>query len=92
MAKQIYLKNTTVLTMNQDDQVYGGGSVLIQDDRILAVGEIDPAQLDPAAETFDLNGKYVLPGLVNTHSHTSQQISRGVGDDVDFITWLHERM
>lgn len=92
MAKQIYLKNTTVLTMNQDDQVYGGGSVLIQDDRILAVGEIDPAQLDPAAETFDLNGKYVLPGLVNTHVHTSQQISRGVGDDVDFITWLHERM
>ena len=44
------------------------------------------------AEIMELNGKYVLPGFVNTHVHTSQQISRGVGDDVDFITWLHKRM
>lgn len=29
---------------------------------------------------------------MNTHVHTSQQISRGVGDDVDFICWLHDRM
>ena len=92
MAKQIYLKNATVLTMDNRDQVYAGGGVLIEGDRIKAVGKIDPAQLEIGAEIFDLNGKYILPGFVNTHVHTSQQISRGVGDDVDFITWLHQRM
>lgn len=92
MAKQIYLKNATVLTMDSQDQVYAGGGVLIEGDRIKAVGKIDPAQLEIGAEIFDLNGKYILPGFVNTHVHTSQQISRGVGDDVDFITWLHKRM
>ena len=48
--------------------------------------------MKPDAEVIDLQGKYVLPGFVNTHVHTSQQISRGVGDDVDFICWLHDRM
>ena len=60
--------------------------------RITAVGRVDPAKISPNAEVIDLRGKYVLPGFVNTHVHTSQQISRGVGDDVDFICWLHERM
>lgn len=89
---QTYLKNGYVLTMNETDLVYDGGGVLVEDDKIKAVGRVDEALISPDAEVIDLNGKYVLPGFVNTHVHTSQQISRGVGDDVDFITWLHKRM
>lgn len=89
---QILLKNGFVLTMNSQDLVYDGGNVLIEDDKIIAVGKIDPNLIKPDAEVIELNGKYILPGFVNTHVHTSQQISRGVGDDVDFITWLHKRM
>ena len=90
--KQTLLKNGFILTMNDQDTVYNGGGVLVENDCIKAVGSIDPALLLPDAHVFDLKGKYVLPGFVNTHVHTSQQISRGVGDDVDFITWLHKRM
>lgn len=90
---QTLLKNGYVVTMAlPDETVYDGGSVLVEDDRIVAVGAVDPALVSPDAEVIDLQGKYVLPGLVNTHVHTSQQISRGVGDDVDFQTWLHKRM
>ena len=32
-----------------------------------------------------------MPGLINTHVHLSQQLGRGLGDDVDLLTWLHER-
>ena len=91
--KQILLKNGYIVTMAEGHEtVYDGGSVLIEDDKIKAIGVIDPQMVAPDAEIMDLNGKYVLPGFVNTHVHTSQQISRGVGDDVDFITWLHKRM
>lgn len=91
--KQILLKNGYIVTMAEGNEtVYDGGSVLVEDDKIKAVGEVDPALIAPDAEIMDLNGKYVLPGFVNTHVHTSQQISRGVGDDVDFVTWLHKRM
>ncbi len=89
---QTYLKNGYIVTMGKEETVYDGGGVLIEDDHIVAVGKIAPELIDASAEVVDLHGKYVLPGFVNTHVHTSQQISRGVGDDVDFITWLHRRM
>ena len=89
---QTYLKNGYIVTMGAGETVYDGGGVLVEDDKIVAVGKVDPVLVKPDAEVIDLAGKYVLPGFVNTHVHTSQQISRGVGDDVDFITWLHKRM
>ena len=89
---QTYLKNGYVVTMDAGEAVYDGGGVLVENDRITAVGAVDERLVSPEAEIIDLRGKYVLPGFVNTHVHTSQQISRGVGDDVRFVTWLHERM
>ena len=91
--KQTLLKNGFIVTMAEgNENVYDGGSVLVEGDKIKAVGVIPAEMIAPDCEIIDLNGKYVLPGFVNTHVHTSQQISRGVGDDVDFITWLHKRM
>lgn len=89
---QTYFKNGYIVTMGREETVYDGGGLLVEDGLIKAVGKIDPGSVDPDAEVIDLKGKYLLPGFVNTHVHTSQQISRGVGDDVDFITWLHKRM
>ncbi|MBP8641147.1 MAG: amidohydrolase [Oscillospiraceae bacterium] len=89
---QIYFKNGYIVSMNQKEEVFDGGGLLVEGDKIAAVGKIDEASVTPDAEIIDLKGKYILPGFVNTHVHTSQQISRGVGDDVDFQTWLHKRM
>lgn len=89
---QILLKNGYIVSMNGAGQVFDGGNVLVENDKIIAVGIVDERLVKPDAEVIELDGKYVLPGFVNTHVHTSQQISRGVGDDVDFKTWLHERM
>ncbi len=46
----------------------------------------------PAAETVTAPGRIVIPSFVNTHCHTSQQLGRGLGDDVGLLTWLHERI
>lgn len=67
-----------------------GGCVEITGGRISHVG---PAATGaPAAETVDASGMIVIPGLVNTHCHTSQQLARGLGDDVDLLTWLRQRI
>jgi len=61
-----------------DGHIYTGGShptfvtsMLVRDDRIVAVGEI--AELSrlamPSAQRIDLHGKTVLPGLIDTHTH-----------------------
>jgi len=88
---QTLLKNAYIVTMDEHEQVYAKGSVLIQDDRIAAVGDVDPQSVRADAQTFDCTGKIILPGLINTHVHTSQQLGRGLGDDVNLLTWLHER-
>jgi 5-methylthioadenosine/S-adenosylhomocysteine deaminase len=87
----ILLRNATILSMDSERRVFENGDVLVRDDRIAAVGAVDPAEADQADEVVDLTGRMVLPGLVNTHVHTSQQLERGLADDVDLLTWLHDR-
>ncbi|HWD39941.1 MAG TPA: dihydroorotase [Fimbriimonas sp.] len=59
------LKNGRILDPSQDLDVIG--SVLIEDDQILDVGEIpDDSDLD---ETYDCTGLWICPGLVDPHVH-----------------------
>nr|WP_321298958.1 amidohydrolase [uncultured Sphaerochaeta sp.] len=88
---QILLKHGLIVSMNKDRQVFLDGDVLIDHDSILAVGKVDPKLIAHGAQVHDCTGKIILPGLINTHVHTSQQLGRGLGDDVDLLSWLHER-
>ncbi len=90
--KQIYIKNAYIVSMNNREEVFSSGGLLIEDDKIAAVGNVDERLINPDAEIVDGEGKIVLPGLINTHVHTSQQLGRGLGDDVPLLTWLHERI
>lgn len=91
MGKKL-LRNAYVICMNKEKEAYRKADILIEDDKISAIGNIDQALLSADMENIDLNGKIVMPGLVNTHVHLSQQLGRGIGDDVDLLTWLHKRI
>ena len=86
------IQGGTVITMDEDRRVFREGAVLIDDDRISAVGARDALFPQKVDRFVEARGKIVLPGLINTHAHLSQQLGRGLGDDVDLITWLHERI
>jgi 5-methylthioadenosine/S-adenosylhomocysteine deaminase len=88
------LINAGILTMDAGRRQFQRGAILIEGDRIAALGRSDDllAQATPDIEIIDLRGRWLLPGLVNTHVHTSQQLGRGLGDDVNLLTWLHERI
>ena len=85
------LKNGYVVTMDPEKGVLTRGYVLVEDDLIKAVesGEAPAGIFD---EVIDCDGKIIMPGLINTHVHTSQQLGRGLGDDVNLLTWLHDRI
>lgn len=85
------LKHAMIVTMNEEGQVFTDGNLLFEDDRILQAGP-EPVDERSCEEVVDLTGKIVMPGLVNTHVHTSQQLARGLADDVDLLTWLHDRI
>lgn len=88
------LYNCGVLTMDAERRQYNHGAVQIENDRIVAVGRSDEllADVEPDVKCIDLRGRWLLPGLINTHVHTSQQLARGLADDVSLLTWLHDRI
>lgn len=67
------------------------GAVLIEGDKIKAVGAFDDLAVKfPSAETHDMGNAAVLPGFVNCHSHLEITGMRGALDRVehDFRSWL----
>ncbi|MBC2857364.1 amidohydrolase [Cetobacterium sp. 2A] len=90
--KQILIKNAYVVSMNSERQIFNNGSILIENNLIKSIGKVDPSLVNEDAEIYDAGGKIVLPGFVNTHVHLSQQLGRGIADDVDLLTWLRERV
>jgi 5-methylthioadenosine/S-adenosylhomocysteine deaminase len=84
----IVIENGTVLTMDDARSVHFGGHVVIDGDRITAVGA-GPYAGDPAAagaEVIDAAGMIVLPGLVDLHFHTA--IGKGYSDHLPLWEYL----
>ncbi|XP_074295739.1 uncharacterized protein LOC141623537 isoform X1 [Silene latifolia] len=91
---RMILYNAMIVTMDAESRVYENGAVVIESDIIIAIGQSDVIlrQFSGSHHLLDLRGHVLLPGLVNTHVHTSQQLGRGIADDVDLMTWLHRRI
>jgi 5-methylthioadenosine/S-adenosylhomocysteine deaminase len=88
----IVIQNGTVLTMDDERSVYFGGHVVIDGDRITAVGEGhyggDGTAETPGAEVIDATGMIVMPGLVDLHFHTA--IGKGYSDHLPLWEYLDE--
>lgn len=69
------LTNAIVLTLDPSIGDLNPGQVLVEDDRILAVGRDLTAD---DANVIDCRGGILIPGLVNAHMHTWQTALRGV--------------
>jgi 5-methylthioadenosine/S-adenosylhomocysteine deaminase len=85
----LLLTNAILITMDASDALYEDGAVAIQDDHIVAVGPSEPLskQYTPQ-ETIDCQGKVVMPGLVNAHTHVPMNLLRGLADDLRLDVWL----
>ena len=68
------------------------GYVLVEDDHILAVGQDEPPAGVAIDRRIDARGKVVLPGLVNTHHHLPQTLTRNMRSvqDAPLFRWLTE--
>ena len=69
MAKGLFaMTNATIITM-EGTQIIENGTVLIRDNRIESIGTISDVSIPENAKIIDLEGKYLLPGFVDTHAH-----------------------
>ncbi len=77
-SENVLLVDATVWTAN--GEVIEDGDVWLRDGKIIAVGK-DLEAVD--AEVIDADGKYVTPGLIDTHSHLGVYPSPGVEAHAD---------
>ena len=90
MPKTFLVKNAAVLvTMDGARREIPGGGLFIRDGFIEQVGPSAdlPAEAD---EVLDLTGHVVLPGMVNTHHHFYQTLTRAApaAQDANLFNWL----
>lgn len=80
------VRDAVVLTADGAERAYDRGHVVIEDDRIAAVGPGDPPQ-DRYDDVVRRPGLVAIPGLVNCHGHGWLACERGLNDDADLFTW-----
>jgi cytosine/adenosine deaminase-related metal-dependent hydrolase len=78
VRSRIAIVNGYVLSMDPRVGELERGSVLIEDDRIVAV---EPDLGEVEADTIDAAGGVIMPGFVDTHRHTWQTALRGICSD-----------
>lgn len=83
-AKQadLMIVDGTVLTMDAQNQVIEQGTVVVKENKIIAVGGPELTQEYQANKVLDVDGDIVMPGLINTHTHASMTVFRSLADDV----------
>ena len=84
----ILIKNALILSPNENFE--GKKSLLIKNDIISEISdEIDDSNVD---KIIDATGKILLPGFVNTHTHLSMTLFRGLADDLSLDSWLNDHI
>jgi cytosine/adenosine deaminase-related metal-dependent hydrolase len=76
-----------IVTCDDAGTEYPSGWVLVEDGVLAAVGEGAEPE---AAARVELAGAVVTPGLVNTHHHLYQALTRARAQEADLFTWLRE--
>ncbi len=86
----LLIRNAAVLvTMDEQRQEIPGGGIYAVDGIITQVGKTEDLP-QTADQIVDLSGHVVLPGLVNTHHHFYQTLTRAVpaAQDANLFNWL----
>ena len=78
------IKNVHVLTMDKVYKEFKNGYVLIEEDTIMQIGTEDQVASIPGVidQIIDGNKGLLIPGMINTHTHTGMIPFRSLGDDV----------
>lgn len=85
----LLLKNIRQLaTMDAARRELPDAAVYIRDNVIEAVGKLEEMPGDGADRVIDLSRHVALPGLVNTHHHMFQSLTRAMAQEKELFDWV----
>jgi cytosine/adenosine deaminase-related metal-dependent hydrolase len=87
-SERIVIENAAVATVDADGTEYTTGHVVVAGNRIESVGSGAAPAVDGVVRRVDGSGHLLTPGLVNTHHHFYQWLTRGLAQDSNLFDWL----
>ena len=87
MMRKLIKNAAAIITCDRSDSVLKDADILIENNKII---EVSKNILAPDAELIDASGKFVYPGLINTHHHLLQAFSRNIPcvQNAELFEWL----
>lgn len=86
MTTAMLLSAEAVVTLDGQDRIYRPGYVIVEGTRIAHVGEGEPGAADASDGRVDLGSRLLMPGLVNSHTHTPMVLFRGLAEGHSLFT------
>ena len=81
----------TLVTMDAAGRIVEDGALAVRGDTIMAIGtRSDLEHRFRAERTIHAQGRIILPGLINAHTHAPMTLLRGVADDLALQEWLEK--
>ncbi len=89
----IAIINALILCLDDVDTIIEDGTLLIKDGNIISIGKFsDLENTYISIKTIHAKNKLLMPGLINTHTHSTMSIFRGFADDLRLEEWLSEHI
>ena len=83
-------QHVNIVSCDQDFHVYLDGILAVKESQIVYVGQEKQEILDQAEQLIDYQGAWIMPGLVNCHTHSAMTGLRGIRDDSNLHEWLED--
>ena len=87
MSKKLIKNAEAIITCDAQDRLLRGWDILIDGNKIVKIAENISCE---DAEVIDAKGKFVYPGLINTHHHLLQAFTRNIPciQKAELFDWL----
>jgi 5-methylthioadenosine/S-adenosylhomocysteine deaminase len=87
--KEVIIEADYLVTCNPNNLIMRDAAVYVLEGKIHSIGTKKQIHNEyPTSNIIDGDNKILLPGLVNTHSHSVQTLLRGKADDLSLLDWL----
>ena len=83
-------QHVNIVTCDQDFHVYLDGILAVKESKVVYVGQENQEILEQAEHIIDYQGAWIMPGLVNCHTHSAMTGLRGIRDDSNLHEWLED--
>ncbi|MCW6665146.1 amidohydrolase family protein [Aerococcaceae bacterium NML191219] len=80
--------HANIVTCDAGFNLFHDGMLIVDQGKIQYVGAYDVERLKDCQEIINYQDCWLMPGLVNTHTHTPMNLLRGIQDDAELHEWL----